>query len=166
MDAELESALEAFVTAALALSVVGVLVAARLRARAAKCVGRLLFEERGRSLLRALRLAWSAAALIAIGVTWPTAAGAPLATAALAVLALALALLTPDADAQQLGEAGVRRGWSARTFADLEEWRLTGEHLRWKLEGEWIACRAPVELHAELREKLERACPERESRFG
>jgi len=52
-----------------------------------------------------------------------------------------------------------------RRFEDLEEWRLTGDHLRWKLFGEWQACEVPSAESESLRTKLEQLIPDRESRF-
>lgn len=62
-------------------------------------------------------------------------------------------------------EHGVRSGWFVRRFKDLEEWRLTGDHLRWKLFGEWQACEVPLAQQADLRARLEQLIPDRESRF-
>ncbi len=86
---------------------------------------------------------------------------------ALAVLALAALLLarSPSFRDSVLGDGGVQLGWHARRFEELEEWRLVGEHLRWKLFGTWVACDAPAMLHANLRAKLGQLCPERETRF-
>jgi hypothetical protein len=85
----------------------------------------------------------------------------------LSVLALgvALAALAPGEQDSLLGSQGVQYGWHARRFADLEEWRLTGDHLRLRLFGEWVAVHAPAALHAQLREQLVAANPGRESRF-
>lgn len=112
-----------------------------------------------------LRVAWTAhaAALAAVVVNWESLpATAALLLLGLSSLLLALSPLAHDAD---IGERGVRYGWTARALADLEEWRLTGEHLRWKLGGEWVACRIAPEQHASLRERLRQASPERESAF-
>jgi hypothetical protein len=87
---------------------------------------------------------------------------------ALLVLSAAAALvaLCPASGESVYGELGVRRGWHARRFDELEEWRLMGEHLRWKLRGEWISSQVPPAEHEALRAKLVGLCPERESRFG
>ena len=81
------------------------------------------------------------------------------------VAALLLVLRVPGERDSVLGTQGVQYGWHARRFADLEEWRLTGDHLRWRLFGEWVASDAPAALHADLRGQLSAANPERESRF-
>ena len=77
----------------------------------------------------------------------------------------ALVVLCPANGESVYGELGVRRGWHARRFEELEEWRLVGEHLRWKLRGEWISSQVPPGEHEALRAKLVRLCGERESRF-
>jgi hypothetical protein len=79
---------------------------------------------------------------------------------------LAAFALTPGARDSWLGSSGVRVGFQARRYEELEEWRLIGDHLRWKLFGTWIASDLPKEQHATLRETLERLAPERESRFN
>ena len=61
-----------------------------------------------------------------------------------------------------LAENGVRAGWFVRRFEELEEWRLTGDHLRWRLFGEWQACEVPPDQRADLRAKLEQSHPELE----
>lgn len=86
---------------------------------------------------------------------------------AAAVLAFAAALLAvqPSFADSRCGESGVQVGWHARRFDELVEWRLTGDHLRWRLGSNWIACNLPVNEHARLRERLERLAPGRESPF-
>lgn len=114
---------------------------------------------------RARWLYVAAVALTAIGLV--LADGLVPLVPALTVLALgtALVLLSPGAEDSLLGTQGVQHGWHARRFADLEEWRLTGDHLRWRLFDEWVAAHVPVDLHAELRGELTAANAERESRF-
>lgn len=87
---------------------------------------------------------------------------------ALVTLAAAAWLLMamPGARDSVVGQVGVQYGWHARALSDLEEWRLTGDHLRWRFLGEWVASDAPAELHAELREQLGSANPDRESQFS
>jgi hypothetical protein len=74
-------------------------------------------------------------------------------------------LFLPRTGSSVLGAKGVRVGWFSRTFEQLEEWRLTGDHLRVRIAGEWRALLVPVEEHPPLRERLEAICPDRESRF-
>lgn len=76
-----------------------------------------------------------------------------------------LAALSPGFLDSIYGESGVRRGWHARPYTELEEWRLTGAHLRWRLFGEWLACEVPISEHEALRARLKKLCPGRESSF-
>jgi hypothetical protein len=82
-------------------------------------------------------------------------------------LALGLVLLaaSPGFQDSKVGASGVQRGWHARRWAELEEWRLTGDHLRWKLDGTWVASDLPAARHAAVRERLLAAAGDRESRF-
>ena len=81
------------------------------------------------------------------------------------VAGLAITWLRPGSDDHVFGTEGVRRGWFARRFDELDEWRLTGEHLRWKLRGEWQAVSVPAERREGLRGVLESVAADRESRF-
>ncbi len=129
-------------------------------------LGPTLHAEEPRSLPRALRLALVAGAIAALAATWREQGDALAPGVALVGVLAALAILTPSSDSQRVGEHGVRRGFDVRRFEELEEWRLTGEHLRWRLDGEWTACRLPVEQHAAMRAKLVALNPTRESRFN
>lgn len=142
----------------LGLASVGVLVV-RLRSR----IGREAHFDRPFTWSQRLFTVGAAVATAAVVVNWAELMG----VLALAIIALAWAtmLISPGANDAALGELGVRRGWYARTFEELEEWRLTGDHLRWKLRGEWQASPAPRATHAVLRDKLVALCPERESSF-
>ena len=51
----------------------------------------------------------------------------------------------------------------ARSFAELEEWRLTGDHLRFRLFGIWTSAPLPRPDQAAIRTALEREAAERES---
>ena len=64
-----------------------------------------------------------------------------------------------------LGDCGVQRGWLSRRFEELEEWRLAGDHLRFRLQGEWTSVPCPPERQAGLRAELLRLNPQRESPF-
>lgn len=126
-----------------------------------RAVGEVLGTTRaGRGRRRAWLVALALAALssVAMGVS-------PLAVAAIALVAGAIIVVHPDRDDSQWGTEGVARGWHARRYEELEEWRLTGDHLRWRLFGEWTATDVPGAEHDRLRGTLERAAPERESRF-
>jgi hypothetical protein len=131
----------------------------RIRAR----VGRVRFGRRTSTWPQRAFTVAVAGATAAVILHWRDLPGV-LALAAL-MGAWALYMFSPSAHDAVLGERGVQRGWRARSFAELEEWRLTGEHLRWRLGEEWFASPAPRGWHAELRAQLESACAERESRF-
>lgn len=86
--------------------------------------------------------------------------------AALVVLAAARLWWSMPGDKDAItGEAGAARGFEARRYETLEEWRLTGDHLRFRLHGEWTSSPCPRDDQPWLRARLEQACPERESRF-
>lgn len=90
----------------------------------------------------------------------------PLVPASIAVLlAILTVVLTPGVDDAASGEEGVRRGWHGRSFAELEEWRLTGDHLRFRLFGEWTSVPLPSAEQPRIRERLLKLVPERESPF-
>ena len=77
--------------------------------------------------------------------------------------AFMLTWIAPGAADQGCGEEGVFRGWFGRRYEDLEEWRLTGDHLRFRLLGEWGAVEVPRDKAGHVRSILERLVPERES---
>ena len=85
------------------------------------------------------------------------------------VLLIALSLgaitLSFSAGDQACGTHGVRSGVWALSYCDLEEWRLTGEHLRFRYGGVWRAVMIPAELQGPLRSRLEEALGSSESRF-
>lgn len=147
------------------LLLVPVSLAVALRARrAAAIVGRVLDgEQPGRARRLVLQLGALGTALV-LALLQPE---LPAVTcAALAVLGISVAILSPGFGDALCGEDGVQRGWHARRLADLEEWRLTGEHLRFRLFGEWTAVPLAPEHHAAVRARLVAACPERESPFA
>jgi len=83
----------------------------------------------------------------------------------LLALSLPLVLLSPGPEDSILGEHGVQRGFYSRQFGELEEWRLTGDHLRYRLFGEWTSAPCPAQDQPRLREWLTRTIPERETPF-
>jgi len=80
-------------------------------------------------------------------------------------LALAFQLARPFAGERRCGLGGISLGWNAYPLAGFEEWRLTGDHLRVKVEDEWQAVVLAREQQARMRTLLEQHAPNRESRF-
>jgi hypothetical protein len=163
---ELHDSLQAALYLALGLGIAALGFAVVARRRASARVGRVLCAQHPRSFAGVVRWACALAALALLGLNWEESAEAALPTAALLGVVFALLAATPAPNRQLCGDRGVARGFDARSFEQLEEWRLAGDHLRWKLEGEWTACHAPAPLHVELRALLVKACPDRESRFS
>lgn len=81
------------------------------------------------------------------------------------LLGILLVWVTPGFHDAVLGELGVQRGWFARRFEALEEWRLAGDHLRFRLDGEWTSVPCPPAEQARIREILLAVNPAGESRF-
>ena len=84
---------------------------------------------------------------------------------ALLVVAGGLVLLRPGFHDAVACERGVRSGWDVIAFGEFEEWRLVGEHLRYRWQGEWRAAPLAPEKQDPVRRALESAAPDRESRF-
>jgi hypothetical protein len=101
-----------------------------------------------------------------VGSAWLARADVPLLwslpTLGLAALFL---LVSPSALDRVTGRQGVRRGWYVRGFGELEEWRVTGDHLRFRLRGLWEAVPLARERQAEVEARLRALAPDRESRF-
>jgi hypothetical protein len=111
---------------------------------------------------RALLVAPQLAALLSV---WASGAVPALQATALVAMGVLLALVAPGPHDAVCGERGVRRGWHARALAELEEWRLVGQHLRFRLHGEWTSVPVPAASEELVRERLLAACPERQSPF-
>jgi hypothetical protein len=141
----------------------GCVAALALRLRARRVVGevieRSVLPPRPRLVAILLAAAGGFAALGAgdVGLAWT------LPPLALAIVYLAL---RPGVHDRVTGRDGVRRGWYVRALADLEEWRLTGDHLRFRLRGRWEAVPLAAARQAELGERLRATAPERESTFA
>lgn len=131
--------------------------------RAQSAVGSVLAAEHPGRWTRRVLLGAPAAALL----VYETMSGRLPDELALEALLLAVLVVwvTPGFEDAVLGEYGVQRGWSARRFADLEEWRLTGSHLRFRMHGEWTSVPCPPAEQAWLRETLVAANAAGESRF-
>ena len=143
--------------------IAGLAVALALRARARATLGPTLAADRPHALVRRATLLSLDLAAFALVLTLRDLPLPPIAL--VLALAAAISLLLPGFGDAVLGEHGVQRGFHARRFEELEEWRLTGDHLRFRLHGEWTAVPAPSALHPMLREKLSSTSPTRESRF-
>jgi hypothetical protein len=85
---------------------------------------------------------------------------------ALIVLSSAAMVLARYQRGGACGDAGVRSGCFSCTYADLEEWRLTGDHLRFRVGDVWRAVSLPQLLHPEVRGHLESLARGRESSFS
>lgn len=156
-------ALHPLLLAAAAWPALGLAAALIARHRARRVAGRPLRVERG---ARGARWALGILHLVALAGLWigadpslRVAGSVPLA------LSLVLALAGPSSNDRVLGDAGVVSGWTAEPFGKLAEWRLTGEHLRFRVGEGWSAVACPPELQGEVRALLERAVAGRESRF-
>ena len=146
--------------------VVGLLLVLRSRSREADRLGTVLTRERGargpRIAVAVVLLAAAALRLLADGGL------APLwLDLSMVGLGLALTWIHPAPSDRTCGERGVRAGWTVLAFAEFAEWRLTGDHLRFRAaDGEWQAVGLPAERHAALRARLESDAAGRESRFS
>lgn len=127
-------------------------------------VGPVLARENGSAFFRRLWITSACVVGVGLALHWSELAIGPLVLAT-ALLATAALVLSPSERDACVGERGVARGWETRAFGELEEWRLTGEHLRWRVGMRWLACQVPLAEHAPLRERLVASCGERESRF-
>ena len=153
----------ALLVAADAALAAGLVLALRVRARERALVGEVV--ARSEAGLRG-RLPWLAAAAAGVPCAVLARAELPLAwTLPPVLLALAYLLAMPGREDRIAGRDGVRRGWYVRALKDLEEWRVTGDHLRFRLRGPWEAVPLPAALHPEFEAKLRALAPERESRF-
>lgn len=145
--------------------VAGLLTVFFMHGKNRRTVGAVQQEERPERGLR--RGAWFALALVTI------LSGALLGIGTMAwgfvitllALALPIVLLSPGPEDSLLGQTGVQRGFYSRHFGELEEWRLTGDHLRYRLFGEWTSAPCPAQEQPRLRELLTRTIPERETPF-
>jgi hypothetical protein len=150
-----------FAAAIEALLALGFVLAARAKSR--RSTGTPRFVRRGSRGYRNLVVALCLSLLVLVLV-----ARAPHLALLLALLggaAGSLWLVPRQAD-ELYGSTGVQRGWRSRRFEELEEWRLTGDHLRFRIERTWLAVGLPAGEHAAARALLEERCPGRESRFS
>ncbi len=106
-------------------------------------------------------------AIAVLGALAVPSGGAGLVWALLSLAAvLAVNELRPSAGDRICGSRGVRRGFSVRSFEELEEWRLIGDHLRFRLYGEWTAVPVPAAARDPLLGRLRELAGDRESVFN
>lgn len=132
------------------------------RRSARRAVGETIHAVRASRARKAARAA-SAIVALALSASWPAPMGAI--GALLALVSLALAVLSPEELERVCGTDGVRSGWESARYEDLVEWRLTGDHLRFRARGEWTAVDLPRASQELVRERLEARCAAAESRF-
>lgn len=80
-------------------------------------------------------------------------------------LTAAVALMRPSAADGVVGRFGVRRGWGVYGLNELHEWRLTGEHFRFRVDERWFAVPLPASKHGAFETELELRAPERRSQY-
>lgn len=149
---------------AYACAALGLVVVMANHAKERAVVGEVLTERRDWG---ALRFAGLGALAVALLVAWFGREHAPLVwTLPLIGVCAAVQVYRPDFSDQICGSDGVRYGWYLRRLDDLEEWRLTGDHLRFRLFGIWRAVPLPAERHESMRAVLEARAAGRESRFA
>ena len=113
-----------------------------------------------------LRIASLVAITAALAVALVSASELPLALS-LPTLALtaALSLVRPSAGDVVVGRFGVRRGWGVHGLNELQEWRLTGEHFRFRVHDRWFAVPLPPSKHGPFESELELRAPDRRSPY-
>jgi len=144
------------------VAMAGMAVAVITRSARSRKVGEVFFERREPRAMRPVMLAvLTGLAIVAVRMPeFPT----PQAVMTLVLGAILVAVL-PDSGDRACGDRGVVSGWRTVEYSGIEEWRLTGEHLRIRIQGEWTAVDVPSEARQRLRSTLEKLVPERESRF-
>ena len=81
------------------------------------------------------------------------------------LLTAAVVLTRPSAADGVVGRFGVRRGWGVHGLNELQEWRLTGEHFRFRVDQRWFAVPLPQSKHGPFEFELELRAPERRSPY-
>ena len=162
---------------ATASALVACIAHARERSMSRRRLGRVLHVKRGSNRARVLYVgvgcvALSLVLLSGLGVlvtgAWaiPGYAAAYLIAGVLVVLSVAAVVLATHPGDGACGTEGVRSGSWSHAYGDLEEWRLTGDHLRFRVGESWRAVSLPQALHGEVRGLLETQAEGRESRFS
>lgn len=145
------------------LTLAAFVVVLATRARRRRVVGAVLCRApRARYWRIGLTIPAVALCVLAIG------QGAPVLAPALTLLVAALGVfwLAPGEDERVCGDAGVACGWESARFDELLEWRLIGDHLRFRMGAEWRAVDLPRAAQGAVRARLEAGCAERESSFS
>ncbi len=154
---------EAILTTCLVLVAAGLATTIALVTSARRAIGNPIASEKPGRRNRRLVLIGAQAIVLSI-VAARGELPLPLVAACLCTCA-AIAWLAPGFKDATCGETGVQRGWYARRFEHLEEWRMTGDHLRFRLFGLWTAVPLPLQEQPKIREKLLQLNAARESRF-
>ena len=145
------------------LGLVSFALTIRSRQRGALVVGRVIESSRTGVLWRNL----STALLVIIAgcaLVWSEANLVPFLP--MMAVGLLINVLRPREFDRVTGTEGVRAGWNARRYEELEEWRITGDHLRFKLFDQWTAVPLSVDAQAPIHARLLECAPERESSFN
>lgn len=155
----MDSALGPILTLALGELALALLLVLAVRLRSRALVGTVCTRQRGsRRVAMALLVG-----LVALAVT--SLVQGELDALPLLLLAGLVTWAQPVRADGAFGSDGVHHGWRARPLAELEEWRLTGDHLRVRLADEWVAVHLPRDRQQEARQRLQESCADRESRF-
>lgn len=163
MPAGFDLSIETLLFLPLLLLVPALIATLTVAKRAQTTVGGVISEERPNRWTRRVLLGAPLAAVLALESMWGHLPQELVLESLL--LGILVVWVTPGYHDAVLGELGVQRGWFARRFADLEEWRLAGDHLRFKLDGEWTSVPCPPGDQARIRETLLTVNPAGESRF-
>lgn len=137
---------------------IGLVVAAAARVRSTARLGQSLGAYGRR------RIGVQAGALLGLGVV--SCMYGERVELALFAFVLAYLWLAPGESERAYGLKGASFAWRSVRYADAEEWRLAGEHLRLLVHDEWSAVRVRPEHLETLQAELERIAPERRSRIG
>jgi len=139
--------------------------AAHLRERivARERVGRVLHIEAGSKLAL---LVYGGVGVGALATMFFGGAVPGLLVGSLVLLSVAAVVLAHPRVEEVCGTEGVRRGSWSHAYGDLDEWRLTGDHLRFRAGEVWRAVALPAHMHEEVRRRLETLAGGRESRFS
>ena len=163
MPGDLDLSIETLLMLPLFLLVPALIATLAAVKRAQTTLGAAVAEERPNRWTRRVLLGAPGAAVLALETMSGHLPQEPVLESLL--IAILLVWVMPGFHDAVLGELGVQRGWSTRRFEDLEEWRLTGDHLRFRLDGEWTSVPCPPAEQVRVRETLLAANPGGESRF-